>query len=311
MRNPHDRRHLPSLRALRAFETTVRHGSFTAAADALHLTQGAVSRQIVELERLVKRPLFLRSGPKLVLTETGRRLGERVMELLDLLGDALADAEGSHGKTVVTLSMLPSVAALWLAPRLDQLVEDLPQIDLDIMASRHLVNFRVDGVDAAVRYGHGQWSNTAVEFIGGETLRPVCTPAYAERHELRRPADLISVRLFHTDLDVGWKEWLAGAGVDWRGVSGATFLGDGAAVMHAVLSDQGVALGRTLLIADDLATGRLVAPFDPPLASSHSYWFVTRSDQIYRDDVKALRHWIVARMRQTLETAVLTQPASN
>lgn len=300
MRNSHDCWARSSLRALRAFETAARLGSFTAAAAALHVTQGAVSRQIHELEAVIGHPLFVRSGPRLTLTDRGRVLAEHLGRIFLELDQAFLDAQGRRVSSTITLSMLPSVAARWLAGRLEAFERTFPTIDLRIFASRHLVDFRVEEIDGAIRFGRGTWPDVEAEFIDGETVSPVCTPEFMARHDLQRPQDLLRVRLFHGDMEEGWRDWFAHAGLVLTQQLRGPRIGDDAATLQAVLNGQGVALGRTLLISDDLVAGRLVRPFAEALPISFGYWFVAPKQRRNLPHFDEVRVWLIEDLRNSL-----------
>ncbi|MVO14278.1 LysR substrate-binding domain-containing protein [Parasedimentitalea huanghaiensis] len=267
----------PSLRALEVFESAARMGGFTSAGNELGITQSAVSRQVGDLEAMLDVTLFQRrgahvtvtpTGKRLADTPTGKRLAERLAVALKDMRAAVSEAARSDG--MVTLSMLPSVAAKWFAPRLGRFVTAHPQIDLRVSASRHLVDFEVEGVDAAIRYGRGSWPGLAAQKLASETVSPVCTPSYAERLGLSEPEDLIQATLLYGDIPEDWEAWFAVAGCA-ENVPPGPRLGDDAAILQAVLDHQGVALGRSRLIEDDLESGKLVTPFDIRLSASHAY----------------------------------------
>ncbi len=278
MRLDHDERRAaarpprkPPLRALEVFEAAARHGNFTHAGRELGVTQSAVSRQIADLEAMAGVVLFTRRGARLTATPSGLRFAQRLTRALTDVHAAFAELSASEG--VVTLSMLPSVAAKWFAPRLGRFVAAHGDIDLRITASRHLVDFAAEGVDAAIRYGVGPWPGLTARRLAGETVQPVCTPSYLAREKIREPADLFRATLLHGDIAETWTAWFAAAGCDSPAPLGPR-LGDDTAILQAALDSQGVALGRSLLVAEDLAAGRLVAPFDSRLRASYAYWFV-------------------------------------
>lgn len=278
------------LRALQIFEAAARHQNFTAAGREIGVTQSAVSRKISELEALLGTPLFTRNGPNLALTRTGRELSGRVSAALDDLGLAVANAGSAAASNVVTLSMLPSVAAKWLAPRLGGFARLHPHIDLRISASRDVVDLANEGFDGAIRYGLGKWPGLRALWLGSETVQPVCAPAFAKKHRLQTPADLLQVPLLHADIAEDWAAWFAAAGIPEAKVPRGPKLGDDTAILQAALSAQGVALGRSLLVADDLETGRLTAPFKPILAASYSYWFVYEGPET--QNLADVRNWV-------------------
>ncbi|MEM7567050.1 MAG: LysR substrate-binding domain-containing protein [Pseudomonadota bacterium] len=261
----------PPLRSLEVFAAAARTGGFTAAGAALGITQSAVSRQIADLEGALGVPLFVRRGARLSLTPTGRRLAERVGAALDAARAAVAEAAGSE--RVVTLSMLPSVAAKWLAPRLGVFIAAHPEIDLRVTASRHLVDFAAEGIDAAIRYGPEPGPGLRARRLAGETITPVIAPHLRDRLGIAAPGDLVRAPLLHGDLPEGWAAWFAAAGLSEAPPEGPR-LGDDTAILQVAIEGHGVALGRSRLVAEDIKAGRLVAPFGVALPAGYSYWFV-------------------------------------
>lgn len=281
----------PPLRALEVFEAAARHGNFTAAGRELGITQSAVSRQITDLEATVGARLFTRNGVRLTITPTGLRLSERLARALGDVRAALAEIGAAEG--IVTLSMLPSVAAKWFAPRLARFVAAHPDIDLRITASRHLVDFVAEGIDGAIRYGIGPWPGLYCRRLARETVRPVCTPRYLKKHSIAEPEDLARATLLYGDIPETWSAWFLAAGCKMSAPTGPR-LGDDTAILQAALDSQGVALGRSLLVAEDLASGRLIAPFEVGLAASLSYWFVYPATVTPGRSLRFAESWIVA-----------------
>ena len=298
MSKTHDGPRLPPLRALRVFETAARHGSFTRAADELGLTQSAVSRQVSALEGWLGRPLFHRAGPQVRLNAAGARLGARLSPLLREIGAAVDEARARPALPTVTLSMLPSVAARWLAPRLGAFAARHPEVDLRITAARHLVNFAIEGVDAAIRYGRGEWPGLCVQRLGGETVFPVLAPALAARLDVKTPADLLRAPLIHADLAEDWRAWFAAAGVAVADLPRGPYLEDDNAALQAVLDGQAVALGRSRLVARDLAAGLMLAPFPVRLRASYAYHFVAPPEVWDEPAVALVRDWLVSEFKR-------------
>lgn len=284
----------PSLRSLEVFEAATRFGGFTAAARDLGITQSAVSRQVADLEGILGVVLFVRNGPHLAPTAAGRRLADRLTAPLQQIRAAAREA-AADAETVVTLSMLPSVAARWFAPRLDRFIATNPELDLRISASRQLADFKTDGIDAAIRYGLGDWPNVVARRLGSETVRPVCSPSYADRLGLSAPHDLVRATLLHGDIPENWSAFFAAAG--WTGpVPMGPRLGDDGAILQAAMDGHGVALGRSRLIEGELAAGRLVAVADIVLPASYSYWFVRPKDDP-SDALRAVEAWVADAFR--------------
>ena len=297
----HDTDRLPSLRSLQVFEVAARHQSFTAAAEELCVTQGAVSRQVQELEQSLDTQLFVRSGPHITLTVTGSTLAGRIGYAMDSLREAVQMARPTSESRYITLSILPSLNTKWIAPRLGQFIQSHPDVELRIAASRDLVvDFDIAEIDAAIRYGAGKWANLKAELLATETVTPVCTRAYAEQIGLKEPRDLINATLLETASSDNWVTWFRAAGVESGIAPKGTYLGDGAAILQAAIDSQGVAMGRSVLIADDLQNERLFAPFQLQLKSTYSYWFVTPPNKTTSANLNAVRDWLMQSFHDTL-----------
>lgn len=283
----------PSLRALQVFEAAARWGSFTRAAEELGITQSGVSRQVSDLEAMLGIALFVRNGARLRVTPEGERLAGQLEDAFGHVWAAVSDAQRSD--QVVTLSMLPSVATRWFAPRLGDFLAAHPSIDLRITASRHLVDFAAEGVDAAIRYSPAPSKTLEAVKLGTETITPVCTPHYAQDHALRTPADLYDTTLLFGDIPEDWPAWFKAAGCDRPPPDGPR-LGDDGAILQAAADGQGVALGRSLLVQDDIAVGRLVRPFDVTLDASHAYWFVRPKVTTPKPALDAVGSWLARQL---------------
>lgn len=284
----------PPLRSLQVFEAAARCGGFTAAGEELGITQSGVSRQVSDLEATLGVTLFIRNGARLSLTPPGERLAAQLAETFARTWAAVADARRSE--QVVTLSMLPSVASKWFAPRLGRFMAAHPEIDLRLSASRHLVDFASEGVDAAIRYSPSPSGDLSATMLGTETVRPVCSPQYARDHDLKTPDDLYRTTLLCGDIPENWAAWLKTAGCDHPAPAGPR-LGDDGAILQAAVEHQGVALGRSLLVADDIAAGRLIAPFSTSLDASYAYWFVRPKHAASTAAIKAVQDWLVQQFR--------------
>lgn len=285
------------LTALRTFEAAARHGSFTRAAEELHVTQGAVSRQVQSLEDRIGVILFERNGRTLALSREGRLLAGAATDALERLGEAVSRLTGLDG--TVTLSMLPSLAACWMAPRMRDFAAAHPDIDLRLSASRHLVDFQREGIDCAIRYGLGGWTDVEAELLATEEIFPVCSPEYAARLGLHSPADLKRTTLLHNDVPDGWRDWFATAGFTDCFTDKGVYLDEDGALLRAAAEGEGMALGRSILVAADLAQGRLVAPFEVRIPASFSYWFVTPARVRRSGEVGLVRNWLMAEFART------------
>ncbi len=286
-------RNLPPLSTLRAFEVAAELQSFSAAGDQLNLTHGAVSRAVKTLEDHLGVKLFERSHRKVALTPAGEIYGEQVHYALNHLraGAKLIEAESNTG--ILSLSTLDSFATKWLLPKLQNFKKDHPEIDIRLMISDSIVDFGADGVDIAVRYGKGGYEGVAYEQLMIEEIFPVCSPKILEGGAvLEKPADLAKFTLIHDDLLVNWRVWLSAAGVSGIDVSRGPSYNLSSYVVQAAVNGEGVALGRGVLVAEDLAAGRLVRLFELSIPAHLSYYVVYPLDGLKRKKVRDLRDWL-------------------
>src|ERR1700677_4484440 len=207
---------LPSLNGLRAFEAAARHLSFTVAAAELNVTQTAISHQIRRLEEELGIRLFVRKNRALALTPEARDYLPGIRAAFNDLRLATERLLRKEKDRVLTISTLASLAAKWLLPRLSAFQEAHPGIDVRITTSTSLVDFQRDDVDAAIRYGRGQWPGLRADWLMADQLFPVCSPALLTRNRpLRCREDLAHQTLLHTSAGYGddWRLWLTAAGL--------------------------------------------------------------------------------------------------
>jgi LysR family glycine cleavage system transcriptional activator len=289
---------LPSLNGLRAFEAAARHLSFTQAASELNVTQTAISHQIKRLEQELGVRLFIRQNRALTLTvEASEYLpGVRAaFNDLRLATDRLLRREDDH---VLTVSTLASLAAKWLLPRLSAFQEAHPGIDVRITTSTSLVDFQRDNVDAAIRYGRGQWQGLRADWLMADEVFPVCSPTLLKGDRpLRCPEDLREHVLLHTSNanSDDWRLWLTAAGLpsNLSKQPGITF--DMIFMtIQAAIDGIGVAMGRTSYVQDDIAKGRLVVPFKIALPSDAGFYLVSPQARGDSPKLAAFRQWLVA-----------------
>ena len=288
-------RRLPSLNGLKAFEAAARHLSFTRAAAELNVTQAAVSHQVKALEESLGLALFRRLNRALLLTDEGQALLPPLSEALDRMAlavDGLARREETGTLTVRTLD---SFAAGWLVRRLGRFRALYPDIEVRIAISDHLVDFTRDDVDMAVRYGRGEWPGLDSTRLMTEEIFPVCSPALlADGPPLEKPPDLRRHTLLHDEMREDWRMWLLAAGVGGVDPTRGPGYHHSNLVMQAAMAGEGVALGRSVLVADELAAGRLVKPFDVSLPAEYAYYVVYPEAAAGRPKVRALRDWLLA-----------------
>src|SRR5690242_16580206 len=270
---------LPSLNGLRAFEAAARHLSFTQAASELNVTQTAISHQIKRLEEELGVRLFIRQNRSLALTAEAQDYLPGIRAAFNDLRLATDRLLRKDDDNVLTVSTLASLAAKWLLPRLTAFQEAHLGIDVRITTSTSLVDFQRDKVDAAIRYGRGQWPGLRADWLMADELFPVCSPALLKGDKpLRCPEDLARYTLLHSSggYDDDWRLWLTAAGLpsDISKQRGLTFDLIFMTV-QAAIDGIGVAMGRTSYVRDDIAKGRLVVPFKIALPADAGFYLVS------------------------------------
>ena len=289
--------HLPPLAPLEAFEAAARHLSFTRAADELALTQSAVSRQIQALEDHYGVPLFQRLHRALRLTPDGELLQRVVGDVLHQLHAAGQPLERAARPKTVVVATPPGLAGRWLIPRLGSFTAANPGVDVRISATHALARLDRDGVDVAIRYQRAGDADATLLF--GETVFPVCSPRLLAdpARPLVQPCDLRHhVLLYISDERAtpyaDWPLWLRSVGLEPLQPAGALHYSLYDQLIVAAVAGQGVALGRSPLIDELLADGRLVTPFDARQVSPRSYHLLLAGAAALRPEVQAFAAWL-------------------
>ena len=295
-----DRRRLPPLNALRAFEAAARHLNFSRAAEELSVTPGAVSQQIQNLEDFVGAALFKRTPKGLLLTDAAQIALPALREAFDRLAEAASMLTAAIDGRRLTVSVAPSFAAKWLVPRLGKFEAAHPHVDVWVSAGMELVDFGGGEVDIAIRYGSGRYPGLEVHRLMQETVIAVASPAFLEAHPLSDLSDLSGQILLHDgspDADEScpdWTMWLAARGV--KGMDGARGprFNQSSLVIEAAVGGRGVALAKRALAQADLDAGRLVAPFQIATAVDFAYYLVHPKAKGRLPQVKAFVSWLIA-----------------
>jgi LysR family glycine cleavage system transcriptional activator len=295
-----ERRRLPPLNALRAFEAAARHLNFSRAADELAVTPGAVSQQIQNLEDYVGAALFKRTPKGLLLTDAAQTALPALREAFDRLAEAASLLTAAVDGRRLTVSVAPSFAAKWLVPRLGQFEAAHPQVDVWLSADMEVVDFALGEIDLAIRYGAGRYPGLEVVKLMSETVIPVASPEMLEASPILSPADLASQVLLHDgspdadDSCPDWSMWLAARGI--RGVDGTRGprFNQSSLVIEAAAAGRGVALAKRALAQADLDAGRLIAPLQDATAVDFAYFVVHPKAKGRLPQVKAFVSWITA-----------------
>lgn len=253
---------LPSLNALRAFEAVARHGRLVDAAAELGVTHGAVSRQIGQLERYLEVRLFRRDSNRLRLTEPGARLARTLTSAFDLIRSGVDQLRRSDGVRL-NVSCLGTFAMRWLIPRLFRFQGRHPELEVRLSTSDAPVDFDTGDIDLAIRIGAPPWpAGVDADVLFGEEAGPVLSPELQANLELREPGDLARAPLLHTETrPTAWQDWTRRAKVEGVATAQGQTFEHFYFMLQAAASGLGVAIGPQPLVADDIAAGRLVAPF--------------------------------------------------
>lgn len=293
-------RRLPPLNSLKVFEAAARHLSFTRAAAELNVTQAAISHQVKGLEDRLGVLLFRRLNRTLLLTDEGQSLLPSVSDALDILANAVARLAHQDKSGVLTLSTLDSIAASWLVPRIGKFRALHPDIDVRVSSSDTIVDFSSDDIDMALRYGHGKYPGTECVLLMTETLFPVVSPMLLEKiGPLEKLSDLARFPLLHDDLRDDWVAWMEFAGVAGLDVNRGSTYSHSNHVLQAAIAGEGVALGRSVLVADNLSAGLLIKPFDIELKARLVYSAVYPKASAGRPKIIAFRDWLIGEAAET------------
>ncbi len=308
----------PPLLALRAFDAAARHLSFTLAAGELHLTQGAISRQIRTLEDFLGKKLFIRYTRRIELTETGEEYHQAIRQAMQLITQATHRVMNEGERTVLTVSVLPTLGSRWLMPRLAHFSERHPYVDIRLISSIEPVNFQGGGVDLAIRVGRvpgdefpdhcpridlemvTQWKDVQAHYLLPDTLVPLMSRKLLDRHgPIQRPADLLAHRLIHTaSRRHAWEDWLHVHGVRLptdapRLEFGHFFMG-----IEAAREGKGVAIVPSIFLEqprdDTDDSDDLVCPLPADVESAGAYHLLTCSAHMHDASVRLFSDWLIS-----------------
>jgi len=296
MRN---RNALPALDLLVGFEAAARHLSFTKAGDELYLTQSAVSRQIKELEDQLGVVLFQRRHRALTLTEPGQQFYAAASQVLSTMRTATERLRTQAGRRrPLAVTTTNSFASLWLIPRLAGFTRDHPGVDVRITADVRVQDLERDGLDVALRHGPSALAGPNAIRLFGEKVFPVCSPKLLKKIPLDKPADLRHHILLHyDDPDVRhpwlhWRTWLEVEHIADLKPAGTLSFSGFEQIIPAAVAAHGVALGRSPLVKDLVASGELVAPFKSQADPARAYFAVVAKSAASRPEVAAFVEWL-------------------
>ena len=291
------------IKALLAFNAAMKHASFSLAAQELHVTPGAVGQQIKNLEDWLGTPLFVRSVRQVQPTAQALAYWGTVGPALARIGQASEELRAQQvqqaqlQRNAVWLSMPPTLAAKWFAPRMAAFLQHRPDVSLHLGATTVFSDFEREPVDLAIRYFDGKDRALHCTLLYPDEARLYCAPAYARKLRLKAPDDLVRATLLHTTLLPYWKPWLqrfsglAEARID--AIAGQHF-DQSMMALETARHGQGVVLSSAILTEVELREGWLVEPFaGMRLAVGKGYYLVQRRGVVLRPAAGALKEWLV------------------
>jgi len=303
------------LNALNAFVVAARVGSFSKAAEELHVTPAAVSQQIRQLEDLLGVPLFHRLNRGLALTDAGQSGLSDLQSGFDSITTAVRKMQSADQRNELNLWMSPSFASKWLMSRMHRFVAAHPNIDLRISGSVDVIDCDASGpslsaeslkahnIDLAIRFGSGNYPGCVVERVMEVDALPLCSPSLLNNPQLpalEKPEDLLQHTLLHDESPYEgrpkWSDWLASAGIESTEAAHNLYFNSALLALSAALEGQGVVLTLEQLAQDDINEGRLVPLFDFRTAVEHAYHIVTLESVTTSSQVQAFRDWMLSEL---------------
>ncbi|MBF5037887.1 transcriptional regulator GcvA [Methylophilus sp. 13] len=293
------------LNALRAFEASARHQSFSAAANELNVTPAAVGQLVRGLEDWLGAPLFHRNTTgkaRLVVTDQAKQALPIIHEGLEKLSLGLKTLKDGSRSGILTVTVSPAFAAKWLLPRIEHFQALNPETDVRLDMSLKPIDFVKNNIDVGVRYGAGEWAGLVSEKLMDEEIYPVCSPSYLSNHpELTAdPLSLINQTLIH-DLSIGeklefvnWTKWFNKLGLSLSSGNRGMQINNSAAVLQTAIDGHGVALARSVMAREDIVSGRLIRLYpEITYISELAYYVVYRPEWSSLPRMVAFRNWLV------------------
>ncbi|MEH6405183.1 MAG: LysR substrate-binding domain-containing protein [Sneathiella sp.] len=279
------RRYLPSHAVLRSFECAARHESFTLAAEELHLTQSAISRQVKEFEEVVGTALFRRVGRRVVLTEAGKNLArELALDLEGIRQTVMRAISAGEQGAAIRVAILPDFASRWLIPRLPDFLA--LHNDIEISFSTRLKPFDLsrEHFDLAIHFGTENWPDAEMELFCSETMVAVASPEFQEQHTIDDLSDLLNVPLLHMESRPKvWQDFFEQAGLSSEDALAGKYFDQFSMVIAGAVASLGAALIPTYLIERELSEGRLVTLDAATITTKNNYFLVrpTKTDSVH------------------------------
>jgi LysR family transcriptional regulator, glycine cleavage system transcriptional activator len=285
----------PSLNPLRAFEAAGRLKNIRRAADELHVTPGAVSRQVQSLERQLGTRLFRREPKAIILTHSGEQYLAEITEHLNGIRNATLKLTGRPGRETLRIRAYTTFAMKWLIPRMSTFQQTNKTTDVRLTTSLEAVDFEHEDIDGAIRLGDGNWPGFEADLLVPNELIPVCSPTLLQATKLKCKNDMSNVTLLHSlARPDDWLLWSRAAGARMIDAYSGLKYECSALAYQAAMEGQGIAIAQKVLVADDLIAERLVQPFGPSLErQSYTYYLVYPRNRLRKPAFRKFRAWLV------------------
>lgn len=286
-------RKLPPLNALRAFEAAGRHGSLTKAAEELHVTHGAISRHVAQLEAWLRVPLFHRSASQIRLTATGKQYLAEITAALDRVSVASAQVQQQGAPTALRVNAPPTFAMRWLIPRMSLFQRRQPDVEIRLTTATTPVNFEEGGYDMAIRGSIAPLAGCRSIPFMTEVIMPVCHCELRERVRLETPQDLANHTLIsYTTEPVRWDDWLRQADVAGLRAANSLHFEQMYFALQAATDGLGVVLVPLFLVIDDVLAGRLCLPLGLRGARRRTYYANTPASRSLAPALSDFQAWL-------------------
>lgn len=290
---------LPPFAALRAFHAAATHERFRDAAESLGVTESAISHQVKRLEEFLHVSLIDRSGARASLTDIGRRYLDQIEPALLQIQAASEAIRPSTGRSVVRLTLAPSLATAWLIPKLSAFEREQPEIGLQLITSTRVIDLRRDQIDLAIRHGQGAWPGLDATFLLEEAAMPVCAPGYLDP-PFRTPSPDVfqNIRLIvSANFPDEWEEWARAHRIDPPGLGDSITLDAMEQTLQLAENGHGLAMGRRPVVDDWLESGRLIAPFGEADPTGAAYYLCKPDNLPLTAAARHVERWLTETAR--------------
>ena len=286
------RRFLPSLSQLLAFDAVVRHRSVTAAATELNLTQSTVSRLTQSLEEQLGTDLFIRQKRRLTPTQAALAYQGDIQRALDMIQRASMSVVANPGGGTISLAVLPTFATRWLGPRLGGFFEAHPGISVNLSTRIQRFSFETEIFDAVIYFGDPDWPDVHHHKLFDEALTACASPGFLDRNPITTPEDMSGVPLLRLEnRPESWADWFAGQGGQMNGAEGMV-VDQFSMMIQAAISGLGIALLPDYLARIEMAEGRLLPVLDEAVPGSGSYWLAWPEAKASHGALSRFRDWL-------------------